>query len=100
MMAGLFLLALLAGRPLPAHDVLEPSVQNEVDHALALVPPRPAETNEAVLAVHRAFAHIYATNGMDRTARAIDLVSRQRDGEWFFMGTNVTAAAVRLLSSN
>ncbi len=99
-MTSLFFLALLVGHPLPAHEALEPSVQNEVDHALALVPPRPTETNEAVLAVHRAFTHVYATNGMNATARAIDLVSRQRDGEWFFMGTNVTAAAVQLLSSD
>ncbi len=97
MMRTLLVATALLARPLANPDVLEPSVQNEVDHALSLVPVRPAETNQAVLAVQRAFIRLYATNGMDATERAIALVSSQRNGEWTWRGTNVTAAAVRLL---
>ena len=93
----LFLFSVLLARPLANPEVLEPSIQNEVDHALSLVPNRPAETNLAVIAANLEFARIYATNGMNATERAISLVSMQKNGEWRWKGTNVTAAAVRLL---
>ena len=96
-MRTLLVAAALVVRPPANPDILEPSIQNEVDHALAIVPVRPAETNLAVIAVQREFARIYATNGMNRTERAIALVSAQKNGEWFYRGTNVTEAAVKLL---
>jgi len=97
MLRALLVATALVARPLANPDVLEPSVQNEVDHALSLVPIRPAETNLAVLSFNREFAHIYATNGMNATERAISLVSMQKNGEWHWHGTNVTEAAVKLL---
>ena len=78
---------------LVSDEVLEPSVFNEVRHALAV-----AATNAATNAVAaRDFAAYYATNGMDATRRAIDLVSSQREGAWHWRGTNVTPVAVRIL---
>ena len=89
--------AVMVARPPANPDVLEPSVQNEVDHALSLVPRRSAETNRAILAACKEFMQIYATNGMNATERAIALVSSQKGGEWHWRGTNVTAAAGKLL---
>ncbi len=78
---------------LVSDEVLEPSVLNEVRHALAV-----AATNAATNAVAaRDFVAYYATNGMDATRRAIDLVSSQREGAWHWRGTNVTPVAVRIL---
>lgn len=79
--------ALLA-RPLPDPDILEPSVRHEVDHALSLAPTNPPA----------ATALPFATNGLDRTALAIRLVSTQRaDGRWLCGTNDVTAAAIGLL---
>ena len=88
--------AALVAQPLVDADVLEPSVQNEVDHALAL-----ASTNE--VAVTRAsvdFATLYATNSMTATERAISLVSSQKEGHWMFAGADVTPVAVRILAND
>ena len=83
----------ITAQPLANEEVLEPSVQNEVDHALNV-----ASTNAVPpSAAGRDFARLYTTNGMNATERAIALVSAQRDGCWFWQGTNVTPVAVRLL---
>ena len=83
----------ITAHPLANPDVLEPSVQNEVDHALNM-----ASTNAvAKSAAAREFAHLFATNGLSATDRAIRLISTQKDGCWFWNGTNVTPVAVRLL---
>lgn len=89
-----FLLAtVLTAQPLVNEDVLEPSVLNEVEHALSLVP-----TNAVPLTPSAAdFARLYATNGMNATQRAVALVSSQKDGSWFWQGTNVTPVAAQLL---
>ena len=86
--------AFITAQPLVDEDVLEPSVQNEVDHALGRAP-----TNEvAVSEASAAFASLWATNGASATKRAIALVSSQRaDGRWVYMGKDVTPAAARLL---
>lgn len=74
-------------------DTLEPSVLNEVEHALAVAP---ADTNAAV----RAAGDVFATNGLSVTAIAVRLVSLQKsDGRWRVGGTNVTAEAVAILES-
>lgn len=71
--------------------VLEPSVMNEVEHALARAKP-PAE-------VRQIEGDVFATNGLSATAIAIKLVSMQgSDGAWTVRGTNVTAEAVAILS--
>lgn len=78
-MKALLLALTIAAQPLVSPDVLEPSVQNEVDHALARAP-----TN-AVPA--------------DATALAIALVSAQQaDGRWLVGTNDVTAVAVAILN--
>lgn len=86
--------AFITAQPLVDEDVLEPSVQNEVDHALALAPTNEVEVSEASVA----FASLWATNGASATERAIALVSSQKDGgRWTFGGKDVTPVAARLL---
>jgi hypothetical protein len=97
-MSGMNMLILIAAaivaQPLVDADVLEPSVLNEVDHALSRAP-----TNEVALSAESvAFATLWATNGASATDRAIALVSSQRsDGRWLHGGKDVTPAAVLLL---
>ena len=85
---ALFLSVSIAAQPLVNEDVLEPSVRNEVRHALSLAPTNaPAST---VLPV--------STNGLNRTQVAIRLVSAQRaDGRWLVGTNDVTSAAVKTL---
>lgn len=90
---SIILAVAVTAQPLPNEEVLEPSVRNEVDHALCV-----ASTNAVpptVAGLH--FARLYETNGMSATARAISLVSSQKDGCWYWQGTNVTPVAVGLL---
>ena len=84
----LVIAAVITAQPLVNEDVLEPSVRNEVRHALSLAPTNaPAAT---VLPV--------PTNGLKRTQLAIRLVSAQKaDGRWFVGTNDVTSAATELL---
>ena len=78
----------ITAQPLVNEDVLEPSVRNEVRHALSLAP-----TNAPVATVPPVW-----TNGQNRTQVAIRLVSAQKaDGRWLVGTTDVTSAAVGLL---
>ena len=78
----------LTAQPLVNEDVLEPSVRNEVRHALSLAP-----TNAPVATIPPVW-----TNGQNRTQVAIRLVSAQKaDGRWFVGTNDVTSAAVELL---
>ena len=96
-------------QPLPQPDgPLEPSVQNEVDHAVALgerwlathasaVAGRPPYqgTNVAAVAGQPPYqGDLFATNGLTREGIAIKLISSQRAGGWWLMETN--AAPTRL----
>ena len=85
---ALVIAAVITAQPLVNEDVLEPSVRNEVRHALSLAPTNaPAAT---VLPV--------PTNGLNRTQLAIRLVSAQKaDGHWFVGTNDVTSAATELL---
>ena len=80
--------AVLTAQPLVNEDVLEPSVRNEVRHALSIAPTNaPAATALPI-----------PTNGLNRTQVAIGLVSAQKgDGRWFAGTNDVTSAAVGLL---
>ena len=80
--------AVITAQPLVNEDVLEPSVRNEVRHALSLAPTNaPTATLLPV-----------PTNGLNRTQLAIRLVSAQKaDGRWFVGTNDVTSAAVSLL---
>ena len=84
----------ITAQPLVDEDVLEPSVQNEVDHALGRAPTNEVAVSDASVA----FAALWATNGTSATDRAIALVSSQKDGgRWEFGGKDVTPVAARLL---
>ena len=80
--------AVLTAQPLVNEDVLEPSVRNEVRHALQVAPTNAPAT--AALPI--------ATNGLNRTQIAIGLVSAQKgDGRWLVGTNDVTSAAIELL---
>ena len=85
MVWGLLVSVTLTAQPTVSADVLEPSVRNEVRHALS----RAAAD----------FARLYETNGLSAMDAAIRLVSAQRaDGRWRAGTNDVTAAAVRILT--
>jgi hypothetical protein len=86
----------ITAQPLVNEEILEPSVANEVWHALSRsptnAPPATAEVQS------RAFAW---TNGLSRSAIAVRLVSEQQgDGRWIFGTNDVTAAVVRMLEAS
>ena len=86
--SALVLAVTITAQPLVNEDVLEPSVRNEVLHALSLAP-----TNVPAATVPAAW-----TNGQSRTQVAIRLVSAQKaDGRWLVGTNDVTAAAVGIL---
>ena len=73
-------------RPMPMADgPLEPSIQNEVDHAVDLAEAwlrgRPAETNVVT-------GDLFKTNGLARERIALRLVSSQRGEGWWVTSTN------------
>ena len=86
--SALALAAVLTAQPLVNEDVLEPSVRNEVCHALSQAPTNaPSATALPV-----------GTNGLNRTQVAVRLVSAQRaDGRWFLGTNDVTSAVVEIL---
>ena len=74
--------AVLTAQPLINEDVLEPSVRNEVQHALSIAP-----TNAPLATVLPLPTQI-----------AIGLVSAQKgDGRWFVGTNDVTSVAIELL---
>lgn len=79
-------------RPMPDADgPLEPSIQNEVDHAVGLA--------EAWLSAHSDTNAVprddlFKTNGLSREKIALQLVSSQRGAGWW--GTSTNAAPTRL----
>lgn len=79
----------ITAQPLVNEDVLEPSVRNEVRHALSVAPtnaPPPASVPADW------------TNGQNRTEIAIRLVSAQKaDGRWLVGTNDVTSAVVEIL---
>lgn len=80
----------ITAQPLVNEDVLEPSVRNEVLHALSLAP-----TNASAPAFSVPVAW---TNGQNRTQVAVRLVSAQKaDGRWCVGTNDVTAAAIEVL---
>ncbi len=96
-MRALTLWALAALTPLADPDWLEPSVENEVEHAIEKArraTTAPAPTKEA-----REFV-ANATNGLDKTAIALRFVSTQKaDGRWFDGTNDVTRAVLAVLET-
>ena len=105
-MKGILLLFALTVQPIVNEDFLEPSIQNEVDHAIArassVTNAAPAgggvrATNSVGRVVGR---DIFGTNGLSRTAIAIRLVSEQKgDGRWMRGTNDVTSAVLEILRS-
>lgn len=87
-----WLLAAFLAQPLVSDDVLEPSVANEVDHALGRAP-----TNAPPLTIK---GDLLGTNGLTKTQIALKLVSTQnREGRWVLGTNDVTHLAVKILES-
>ena len=106
----IILAAIVQIQPIVSEDVLEPSVRNEVDHALSLAaaastpgPIAQPTTNAFAFVVAPTNAvpgDIFGTNGLSATEIAIKLVSSQRaDGRWLSGTNDVTATAIQILLS-
>ena len=84
-------------RPLPQADgPLEPSVQNEVDHAVDLAEAWLKDHSDTNALPRGDF---FKTNGLPREAIALRLISAQRGGGWWTTPTNgaPTRLAVEIL---
>lgn len=94
MKSFLLLFSIISAQPLVNDDaVIEPSVINEIDHAIS----RAAAASAAPLGETHAELPI-ATNSLTRTQLAIAIVSAQRaDGRWMNGTNDVTAVALRIL---
>ena len=114
-MKSLVLALTIPLQPLVSENVLEPSVRNEVDHALSRAPRSErvnvvVTTNSTVSAVtttnkvekipYRPTGDVFGTNGLSATDIAIKLVSSQKsDGRWTLGTNDVTSLAVDILKS-
>ena len=106
-MAATFGVRQIAG----AGGPLEPSVRNEVDHAVARAEAWLATAGrdgcgkgvalgvDAADAYRLAAGDLFGTNGLDATAIALKLVSSQKGGGWWIAPTNAapTVLAVEIL---
>lgn len=94
-----FAAAAIAVQPLASPEVLEPSVLNEVEHALSRVPEAAyaAATNLAAFAA-TAMPPAATNAAASATDAALALVSSQRaDGRWIDGTNDCTVAAARTL---
>ncbi len=94
--------AFITAQPLVDEDVLEPSIQNEVDHALSLVPANTISLADAPeeFRLYCATNDFFGTNSLSATAIAIKLVSAQKnDGRWLDGTNDVTAVARQILEN-
>ena len=84
MFSMLYLAAMLQAPSFVSEEVLEPSVVNEVEHALSLAPTNLVLKSEKV-----------SFEGKSAMEKAINLVSSQRsDGRWLLGTNDVSAQAV------
>ena len=93
-------MTLLAPTALVDDDVLEPSVQNEVDHALDIVPMNIVKIADYSddFRIFCTTNDFFGTNGLSHTEIAIKLISSQKSGGVWVYGTNdVTSVAVEIL---
>ncbi len=93
-------------RPMPQQDgPLEPSIQNEVDHAVDRAEAWLARQTNLVSTARVAttntvdVARLFATNGLTREKIALKLISSQKGEGWWIVATNAapTRAAVEML---
>ena len=89
--------ATISAQPIADGDVLEPSVENEVEHALSAIPAGAIDASRD----SRAFAatnDVFSTNGLDATQTAIKIVSLQNsEGRWIVGTNDFTAVAADIL---
>ena len=98
MPAAMLATGVMVAVPLANEDFLEPSVRNEVDHAISVAERGCPGTN--TLSAAYAFCEAFPTGGLSRTGIALKLVSSQRsDGRWFAGTNDVTAAVLEVLKS-
>lgn len=97
LLANLILAVVVHAQPLVNADVLEPSIRNEVDHALEMAKNAGLAAVTNAVSSTNAVCFVKTFRGMNATERAIALVSAQKDGRWFYRGEDVTPVAVRLL---
>lgn len=91
-MKALLFLAALSAQPLVSEHVLEPSLANEVERALARAP-----TNAPPVWIA---GDALGTNGLAKTQLAVRLVSSQNAaGRWMADTNDVTRLAVEILES-
>lgn len=99
-MKTILLAAALVAQPIVSDDILEPSVRNEVDHALGLAARHLAAADVSATNAVAEVSLPFPTNGLSATEIAIRLVSSQRaDGGWLAGTNDVTRMVVELLES-
>lgn len=114
-MKSLVLALTIPLQPLVSENVLEPSVRNEVDHALSRAPQAErinvvvttnsiisveTTTNKFKKILYHPTGDVFGTNGLSVTDIAIKLVSTQkRDGSWKCGTNDVTSLAVEILKT-
>lgn len=109
---AMMIAATFSVRPLPQADgPLEPSVQNEVDHAIDIGEKwlernfkdskdlKDIEAPKDLKALNDLKGQLGLTNGQTRTETALKLVSAQKGGGWWLFETNAapTRLAVKIL---
>lgn len=101
MTAKLFLAAaFMTAQPLVDENILEPSIMNEVEHALSIAPTNSIPLKDAPeeFRLFCATNDFFATNSLSATDIAIKLVSTQKsDGRWLVGTNDVTAVAKDIL---
>lgn len=99
MIAEIFLICSVNLQALPHSDVIEPSVLNEIDHALNRAPENAAYIPQVM--VGDALKYLGVSNGMSNTETAIRIVSSQnRDGRWISKkGLDISLAAIETLKT-
>lgn len=91
-----------AFQPIAEDDFLEPSIQNEVDHALARAPSNTLARSDwpEDFAIYCATNDFFKTNNLSKSAIAIRLVSIQHsDGKWYDGTNDVSNVAIEILES-
>jgi hypothetical protein len=91
--------ATISVQPIADGNTLEPSVENEVAHALSAIPAGAADLPQAAYA--RTFAatnDVFSTNGLNATEIAIKIVSMQNsEGKWIVGTNDFTVVAADIL---
>lgn len=94
MTLGLVVAAVIYFQTLPDADVLEPSIRNEVMHALSRSAGKSSFT--AIAEFEKQLKLVAPAKGLSATDVALKFVTSQKsDGRWFVSGTNDVTSAAR-----